>query len=447
MTTPKSKHGRNIGFVSTRFAGTDGVSLETAKWADIFEEMGHQCFYLAGQCDRPAARSLVVPELFYRHPDIDAINQIAYKKDGRRMNELDGLVKDHFYMFNRPPSMTRRVDELKWAFKTALYQFAKDFELDLLVTENALTIPINIPLGLALTEFIAETGFPTIAHHHDFAWERQRFQVNCVQDYIAAAFPPQLPSVRHVVINTVQARELAHRIGLNALVIPNVMDFDTPPAPPGDYTQTVRHDLGIKDGEYFLLQPTRIIQRKGIEHAIELARRLGPGSKLVISHASGDEGDAYEQRVRQFADLLGVQVSFEADIVQDQRGLTADGRKIYTLGDVYPHADLVTYPSTIEGFGNAFLEAVYYRRPLIVNNYSIYEVDIKPKGFQVIEFDGFISEAALDETRRLLADPACAEVWAEQNYALARRYFSYSVLRHSLSVLLGDCFGSMAELD
>ena len=443
----RQQHPKRIGFVSTRFAGTDGVSLETAKWAQVFEEMGHTCFYLAGQCDRPAERSQIVPELFYRHPDIDAINKIAYNKGSQPPNELDGLIKEHFYNFNRPPSMTRRVDEFKQLFKAALYQFARDFELDLLVTENALTIPINIPLGLALTEFIAETGIPTIAHHHDFAWERQRFQVNCVQDYIAAAFPPRLPSVWHVVINTVQAHDLARRIGANAVVIPNVMDFDTPPAPPDDYTKTVRQDLGIADGQYFLLQPTRIIQRKGIEHAIELASRLGLNSKLVISHASGDEGDAYEQRVRQFAEMLNIPVGFEADIVQDARGTTPDGRRIYTLGDVYPHADLVTYPSTIEGFGNAFLEAVYYRRPIIVNNYSIYEVDIRPKGFHVIEFDGFISDATVEDTRQLLLDPARAEAWAEENYALARRYFSYSALRHNLEVLLGDAFGTMAELD
>ena len=31
-----------IGFVSTRFAGTDGVSLETAKWATVLEGMGHR---------------------------------------------------------------------------------------------------------------------------------------------------------------------------------------------------------------------------------------------------------------------------------------------------------------------------------------------------------------------------------------------------------------------
>ena len=440
MNMQNTKH---IGFVSTRFAGTDGVSLETEKWVSVLEAMGHQCFYLAGQCDRPAARSRIVPELFYRHPDIDAINQIAYNKNSaNHVSELNSLAKDHFHTFNRPPSLTRRVDAFKQMFKAELYQFAKDFELDLLVTENALTIPINIPLGLALTEFIAETGFPTIAYHHDFAWERQRFHVNCVQDYIAAAFPPRLPSIRHVVINTVQAGELASRVGVNALVVPNVMDFDKPPAPPDAYAKTARQDLGIKTGEYFLLQPTRIIQRKGIEHAIELARRLGANSRLIISHASGDEGDAYEQRVREFADLLGVQVGFEADIVQDHRGTTADGRKIYTLGDVYPYADLVTYPSTIEGFGNAFLEAVYYRRPLIVNNYSIYEVDIKPKGFQVIEFDGFISEATLKETWQVLTDPACAEARAEVNYALARRYFSHSVLRRKLTALLDDCFGA-----
>ena len=83
--------------------------------------------------------------------------------------------------------------------------------------------------------------------------------------------------------------------------------------------------------------------------------------------------------MREFADLLNVTVKFESDIVSDSRGITPDGRKIYTLADIYPHADLVTYPSSIEGFGNGFLEAIYYKRPLVVNNYSIYESDIKPQ--------------------------------------------------------------------
>ena len=84
------------------------------------------------------------------------------------------------------------------------------------MVENALAIPLNLPLGLAIAEVVAETGIPVIAHHHDFAWERQRFAVNSVADYIAAAFPPALPSVRHVVINSVQAQQLASRTGLSA---------------------------------------------------------------------------------------------------------------------------------------------------------------------------------------------------------------------------------------
>ncbi len=434
-----------IGFVSTRFAGTDGVSLETSKWAHVLEEMGHTCFYFAGQCDRPPERSMVVPEAFYRHPTIHAINQIAFDPnaplDPPHDERIRGLFKEHWLPYTRPPSLSRQIDELKHYFKEALYAFIAHFDLEVLIVENALTIPLNLPLGLAITEVIAETGIPTIAHHHDFVWERQRFQVNCVQDYIAAAFPPRLPSIRHVVINTVQASELSWRVGVTARVIPNVMDFDNPPPPPDEYAADVRQSFSIAPGEYFFLQPTRVIPRKGIEHAIELTKRLGLPAKLVISHASGDEGDAYEHRVRQYAALLGVNVRFESQIVQEHRGRLPDGRKVYTLGDVYPHADLVTYPSAIEGFGNAFLEAVYYRRPIVVNNYSIYEVDIKPKGFRVVEFNGFISDDTLRQVCRVLTEPELAQRWAERNYQVARRHFSFTVLRQRLQSLLADCFG------
>jgi glycosyltransferase involved in cell wall biosynthesis len=247
-----------------------------------------------------------------------------------------------------------------------------------------------------------------------------------------------------VVINSIQAQQIATRYGVTSRVIPNVMDFDSPPAPPDEYTQSVRTDFGVESGEYFFLQPTRVIQRKGIEHAVELVRRLELPAKLVISHASGDEGTDYEQRVREYAHLLDVTVRFESDQVQDERGTTKDGKKIYTLGDVYPHADMITYPSSIEGFGNAFLEAVYYRRPILVNNYSIYEVDIKPKGFRTVWFDGFISTETLKRVRQILLDPSKAQEWAETNYQLAKRHFSFTVLERRLQSILADCLGQQA---
>jgi hypothetical protein len=439
---------RRIGFISTRFAGTDGVSLETTKWASVLERLGHQCFYFCGVCDRPEDVSYVVPEAFYRHPDIDAVNQEAYQNtwgtlhEGRQRHpEIAELHQDFFSIYIRPAHTTQRIHELRFFLKEQLYNFAHKFRLEALIVENALTIPINLPLGLAITEFIAETGYPTIAHHHDFYWERQRFMNNSVRDYLAAAFPPDLPSIRHVVINSVQAHQVASRVGVTATVVPNVMDFDTSPPRLDDYARDARADLGLASGQYLILQPTRIIQRKGIEHAIELTRRLGLPAELVISHAAGDEGSDYEKRVREFAALLGVTVNFEAAIVGEARGVTPEGRKIYTLGDVYPQADLVTYPSSIEGFGNAFLEAIYYKRPLVVNNYSIYETDIKPKGFKVVEFDGYISEQTVAETRYVLQHPDVTAQEAEHNFELARRYFSYSVLERQLQHLLADCFG------
>ncbi len=142
--TPSS---HNIGFISTRFAGTDGVSLETQKWATIMEGLGHKCFYFAGQCDRPADQSHIVPEAFYRHPEIDKLNQQAYsgswsvtKEALESHPEMAGLRKDFFSMYVRPPHMTRQVNKLKEFFKDELYKFARRFDLEILVIENAVTI-------------------------------------------------------------------------------------------------------------------------------------------------------------------------------------------------------------------------------------------------------------------------------------------------------------------
>ena len=436
---------RRVGFVSTRFAGTDGVSLETAKWATVLERLGHTCFYFAGECDRPTDRSHVVPEAFYKHPEIETINGLAFSP--RTARDVDGwparhdLGRSRPWPNARPPGLTDRIHELRAHLKTELAAFVARFAIDLLVVENASSIPVNLPLGLAISELIAETGIPTIAHHHDFHWERQRFLVNSVPDVLAAAFPPAHRSIRHVVINSLQAGALAWRHGLTARVIPNVMEFERPPGPASTPPEEMRRDLAVPPGHLLVLQPTRVIPRKGIEHAVEFTRRLGRPAVLVISHAADDEGPEYVERVREYAALLGVDVRFEDAVIGDRPGTLPDGRRVHTLADVYPAADFVTYPSAFEGFGNAFLEAVYHRRPILVNNYSTYEVDIRPRGFRVVWFDGFITESTMAQARRLIDDPAKAREWAERNYALSTRHFSFTVLQRHLEGLLLEAFG------
>lgn len=420
------KDGYHIGFVSTRFSGIDGVSLETRKWATVLERLGHTCFYFAGSSDQAVARSYIVPEALFTHPDIRLIYTKAFTSSFR------------------PMEITRLIYDLKGHLKERIAAFVREFEIDVIISENALTIPMNIPLGIALTEYIAEVNIPTIAHHHDFYWERQRYLMNCVQDYLNMAFPPRLPAIHHVVINSLAAMQLSLRTGASAMLIPNVMDFEHPPATLDSYVSDLRQALGILPGERLILQPTRVVQRKGIEHAIELLRRLGLEARLIISHASGDELDDYEKRVHDYAQLMGVPVNFVSDNIRHERGLTRDGRKIFALEDAYLEADLVTYPSNVEGFGNAFLEAIYYRKPVVVNKYSIFDLDIKPKGFQVIEFEGYITEATVQQTRQVLEDPQHFLPIAEHNYRLGKRYYSYAMLERHLKTLLSDCFGEPA---
>ncbi len=411
----------NVGFVSTRFAGTDGVSLETEKWAQLFEKEGLNCFYFGGELDRSSDISYQLAEAHFTHPDILKITRSVF-----------GVKR-------RDRAVTQKIHKIKIKIKDHLYSFIEKYKIDLLVPENSLTIPLNIPLGLAITEVISETGISTIAHHHDFFWERQQFITNACWDYINMAFPPQMPAVKHVVINSVAGHQLSHRTGISATLIPNVMDFENPSAPPDDYALDVRDALGIEPNELLILQPTRVVKRKGIEHAIELAHRLGSRAKLIISHASGDEGHDYEKRVRDYSKLMGVNTLFVSDIINDRRGTTADGRKVYTLSDIYPFADLVTYPSTYEGFGNAFLEAVYFRKPIVVNNYSIYSADIKPKGFNVIEIDGYVTKQAVRLAKKILKEPETREEMVNTNYEIARRNYSYRALRWRLKALIADC--------
>ena len=410
---------KRIGFISTRIAGTDGVSLEIGKWADVFEEMGHTCFYIAGQSDRPAELSRIIPEAHFNHPVIAEINRQAFG------HEL------------RAPDLTSEIHEMTWVIKQKLHTALEQLELDLIIAENCLTIPMNVPLGIAVVETLMETGIACIAHHHDFFWERERFTVNAVEDYLQAAFPPALPQIQHVAINTQAGREFSRRIGLSCRVVPNVMDFDSPPAPLDEFGQTFRHDLGLSDDDVLILQPTRIVQRKGIEHSIELIRQLEDDRyKLLITHASGDEGGAYAERVRRFAKLMGVDVIFAASLIDHQRGTTADGRKRYSAWDAYQQAALVTYPSTYEGFGNAFLEAIYFKKPILCNRYAIYRTDIEPCGFKVCLMDGFLTDEVVAEVRRLLSDATYRAEIVEHNYQLATHFFSYGRLQAELRAML-----------
>jgi mannosylglucosylglycerate synthase len=406
---------KRVGFVATRLAGTDGVSLEAQKWRTVLERLGYSCYAFAGDVDSDPQRAMVVPLAHFDHPEVAAV-QAQLFGSGRR----DRSVSD-------------RVHRLREALVADLYAFIERFDLDLLIPENALAIPMHLPLGLALTQVIAETAMPVIAHHHDFAWERDRFRINACGDYLHSAFPPDLPSVRHVVINSYASEQLSHRKGLSNTVIPNVWDFEQL-LRPAEGARRLRQELGFGRDDTLVLQPTRVVPRKWIERAIEIVRDLDV-SRLVVSHAAGDEGQSYARRLQRYAHFAGVELLDASPLIG------ANGARPYTLGDAYQAADLVTYPSGFEGFGNAFLEAVYHRRPIVVNRYSVYVSDIEPKGFDVIAIDGFADTAAITRTKEVLSDAHAREAMTAKNFELGSRHFSYDVLADHLDHLIASFQG------
>jgi len=279
---------------------------------------------------------------------------------------------------------------------------------------------------------LAETGMPAIAHHHDFSWERNRFLINGVQDYLQYAFPPVLESLRHVVINSEASRQLSYRRGISNVIIHNVFDFGNHVPHLPNNNSLLRKELGFEKDDLFILQPTRVVPRKWIERAVELVSLMDlKKPRLVVSHQSGDEGDMYAERVLEYAQRLGVEVIYLGDRIGSSRCFTVNLDRKYTIDDVYQSANLVTYPSGYEGFGNAFVEAIYFKKPIVVNRYSIYVEDIEPCGFEVIPFEGFVTRDIVERIRQFL-DPEHLGLVVEKNYELGKRYFSYEVLEKNL---------------
>ncbi|MCB0174328.1 MAG: glycosyltransferase family 4 protein [Anaerolineae bacterium] len=410
-----------VGVISTRLNGTDGVSLEVEKWATVLKRMGHEMYYCAGELGGYAAGGTLIPQLHFDHQSILGFGQRAFG-EGRSRADAAKLVDDIY----------ETADEIR----APLRNFVRSNHLDLIIVENALTIPMNLPLGITLTGLIAELGLNTIAHHHDFFWERQRYQSNAILDLLDTAFPAKLPSIQHVTINSIAQNRLKDRRGIDSLVIPNVHDFATPPPPMDDYSRDFREALGLSADDLFILQPTRVIQRKGIELAIELVHRLDmPNKHLYITHRATDEGVEYWRWLKREAGVMKVDLKLIDHLIGTERA-KSQGHKIYSLWDAYPHADLVTYPSIYEGFGNALLESIYFHRLTVVNRYPVYNADIGPLGFEFIELDGFVDEQAVDKSKELLHAPDVVKEMTTKNYALAQEYFSLEVLEKKLGEII-----------
>lgn len=408
-----------IGIAATRLAGVDGVTFETAKWEAVLDAMDHELRLCAGEVDALRYQARLVPPMHFTWPPAARVSEAAFDPD----SDPDGVRSE----------IERLVDLLL----PVLRDWAVLHSLDALIVENAWAIPMQLPLAVALRRLVEELRLPTIGHHHDYWWERQRFSTCVVPELLEEAFPPDLPWVTHVSINSLAAAALRDHRGLDSVVVPNVFDFASrrPRRSPA-VRRRLREELGMRDGGLLVVQPTRVVPRKGIELAIELVGRLkDPHAVLLITSPAGDEGLDYLVELELLAERHRVNLRYAADrFAPDHEGKPI--RPAHSLHDAYLAADLITYPSLYEGFGNALVEALFYGVPVVVNRYPVYVADIAPLGLRLIEIDGAITDETVSEVRSLLANPRRIRENARHNFAIGRKHLSYTVLRRKLRSLL-----------
>ncbi len=423
-----------IGIIIGRIGGIDGVALETEKWIEVLRQMGHQVFIISGQYQghsiNPENETLV-PEMSFHSPE-----------------SFWSQKKAFFLPDTDPKELIQHINLYSKVIYKKITEWVNGNKLELLISENASALPAHLEMGIAIRNVVKKTGLPTITHDHDFSWERgERYfspheQIN---RFVEDVFPMRLPNNVHAVINSHAKSSIKARFSRNAIIVPNVMDFNRPFGLSTEKNHCLHRYLGFDcEKDILLFQITRIVNRKGIDTAIRLLHLLKDKNiKLVITGSPDDEeGNMYYDKL---IDLihdfkLGDQVRFASHLFHNKGLRGNNGEDRFSLSDAYAQASACTYFSSYEGFGNAFIEAVAARRPVFVNNYKpVYWPDIGSKGFKTVMLENNeLTSQKVKEMKEIILNKKLAEEIAEHNFQIGKTYFSFDTLREKLKDLIEE---------
>ena len=420
----------NIGIIIGRYGDIDGVSLETSKWINILQKMGHKIFMLSGSFSKymhNRIHTTLFPLLAFFSPECEWEQKRAF-----------------FFPDDEPDELLEHLERTSDAVAIQIFKWIMENKIDVILPENASALPCHLSMGMGIKKAVDNTGIKTICHDHDFFWERgDRYKSphKEIQQIIKSTFPLQSDHIRHAVINSYSKNYLRQHFNIDSIIVPNVMDFDKPYGQVDGYNNNLLKELGLKTTEIPLLQVTRIVRRKGIEVALDLIDRLNDENvKLVITGSYADD-----ERIGYYKKLLSIinkrklknRVIFGRKKIHTYRGKTKSGEKIYSISDSYAHATACTYFSIYEGFGNAFVECVLAKKPIFVNNYKpVYWPEIGSKGFQTVMIeDNILTDEAVKRIDEIIHKPKLAREIAEYNFDLGKKYFSYKVLEQKLFYL------------
>ncbi|MCG8572023.1 MAG: glycosyltransferase family 4 protein [Spirochaetes bacterium] len=442
----------NIAICHFRVGETDGVSLEIEKWKKVLLQSGHRVFLLAGnQSDQT---DIYISEIQYDHP---------------QNNQLITNAFDQLKDYANEQELLDEIEKLTKVIEEKLSQAIQEHQINYMIVENIWSLGWSFPAAIGFYRAAKKHSIKCLGHHHDFYFERVLYaQPTCpaVKDLLNKYFPPIDQLFDHAVINSLAQNNLTNQKKIPSTIVPNVFDFSLPLWAEDPYNTDFKERIGLKPGDLIILQATRVVERKAIELAIEVVGQLNKRRNELKNVISFDgytfternkivlvmpglveSSDEYLKKLKELANENQTEILFCNDLVEEYRRQDQQN-KIYSLWDSYVFADLVTYPSILEGWGNQFLEAVFAKKPIVMYEYPVYVRDIKEKGFDIISLGNHhqrsdqdlvkveesIITCCVDQIIEVLTNQEKYHEVVNHNFKIAKQDFSYE----NLAVILNE---------
>jgi mannosylglucosylglycerate synthase len=472
----------NYGIIHSLIGKNDGVSIVIDQSVNaMVKEMGIQLgniYYLAAHSS--PRFNAQTHDVFWHKNEVHStiIRNFSQPDDG----SLDNLIHENALVA-----------------RDIIAEFVQRNNIDIIIAHN-ISHPYNFITAVGLGyyfESLREQNiiWPKIlVWWHDSYFEREQFEnpnpiIRKYLKYLPGTYVDGI-----VFINSTQpalARKVFEKYGTNRLdeyfadrtvVIPNTHDItwdwekynwegNELICPPQDiYNRSFFKNIGLTalvesagftmDETVVLLQHTRIVPRKKIELAIDLAFELEKrfhtaGNKkciaLLISGHSGDEQVKYKEFLAEYYALKKEQnpgsavfMIFGENRILSHRDIIVD-KKYYSFFEVPSIISAVggigTYFSQVEGFGNNLLEMLAAGLPVVINKYHVFKSDLEPLGFELPHVEENILDPEMIETTyKLATDYAFRNHLVRHNLGIISEKLGHRVIAQLLTPLINNIF-------
>ncbi|HZK08412.1 MAG TPA: hypothetical protein VFC92_09445 [Bacteroidales bacterium] len=475
-------HHLNIGILHSLIGKNDGVSIVIDQTVNaMVNDMGIRLgniYFLAAH---------ISPRFNAETDDIFWHKNKIHKK----------IIK--YFAAKPPKGLAELIHSEAMYAKEVIARFVEKHQIDLLIAHNT-AHPYNFITAVGLGYYLEELRgkgiiWPNVmVWWHDSYFERDIFSnPNPVIEKFLKYLPgTEIDGIAFINksqielgkrwFSTYNAPRLESFFKQRAVVIPNTSDItwewedkpwdsDQLIHPPVDnYNNSFFEDVGLKEelskrkmtmqDAVILLQHTRVVPRKRIETAIDMAfelekKYLNHGIKkcvtVLVSGHSGDEQFEYKKYLKiYFNEKLAhhphsnVVLIFGESHILSHRDIIVD-KKYYKFAEIPAIVASVggvgTFFSEVEGFGNNLLEMISFGLPVAINRYKVYREEIEHLGFRLPAINNDeLTDVVVEETFRLLTDISYRNQMILHNLKVLNEKLGHAIISDKLTPLIINMF-------